>query len=303
MILSVRRMRVATALPELHCAPLRLDRGIERCLSFRGVRHVELRESLSWRLAEAPSERIDRLLGRDVAEDLGDLAGAIRNVAPYLAKAAPGALKGAATGFMVGGPVGAVAGGVGGGLAGIAGAGPAAPTSAAQAAVPQPGGPAGVAPAVVAQPGAAQATAPQPGSAIANPAALQLLLTLFRPEVVEALIAMVLGRNGAPGVEVAGRAVPVGAVTNLIQSLSEAASASHHASVRSSGTPRYLSEALRRGEDVAAPGVRSAALLELIHDAWDDDIAAASEAPDEDLDEEFDDSLDGADFYPGGLTS
>lgn len=275
----------------------------------RGVRHVQLRESLSWRLAKAPSGHIDRLLGREVAEDLGDLAGAIRNVAPYLAKAAPGALKGAATGFMVGGPIGAVAGGVGGGLASsglIGSGGQAAPTSAVQAPVLQPGTPVGAAQAAVppsAPFGVAQAAPTQPGSAIANPAALQLLLTLLRPEVVEALIAMVLGRNGAPGVEIAGRAVPVGAVTNLIQSLSEAASASHHPSATRNGTPRYLSEALRRGEDITARDVRCGALLELIQDAWDDDVAEASDPIDEDLDEDFDDQLDAADIYPGELTS
>ncbi|MCW5802919.1 MAG: hypothetical protein KIT31_11080 [Deltaproteobacteria bacterium] len=110
--------------------------------------------------------------------------------------------------------------------------------------------------------------------AIANPAALELLLTLLRPEVVEALVAMVLGRNGARGVAIAGQPVPVAAVTNLIQALAEAASTTHHTTHVRRGVPRYLSEARRRGEDITAPEVRTAALLELIRDAWDDDLAA-----------------------------
>lgn len=192
----------------------------------------------------------------------------------------------------MGGPAGAVAGGLGGGLAsaGLIGGGQGAQASGQTA------------PTAATQTGAPQTAAPT-NSSIANPAALQLLLTLFRPEVVEALIAMVLGRNGASGVQIAGRAVPVAAVSNLIQSLSEAASASHYASGARSGTPRYLSEARGRGEDISASEVRSAALLELIHEAWDSDIAEASHPVDEYLDEDIDAELAAEQFYPGELTS
>lgn len=245
------------------------------------MRHVHLRESLSWELAGAPNERIDRVLGREIAEDLEDLAGVARSLAPHIAKAAPGALKGAASGFLVGGPAGALAGGVAGGLT-------------SSGVIPSTGPGAGQR----GQAGASSRRA-QPGAPIVNPAALRLLLTLLRPEVVEALIAMALGKNGSAGVEIAGQAVPVAAVTNLIQSLAETASATHHASGERSGVPRYLSEARRRGEDIGSREVRTAALLELIHDAWDDDIAEA----DDQADEHIADELDIEDIYPGELAS
>lgn len=212
-------------------------------------------------LAGAWSSRIDRVLGPDLADDLEDIASIARTVGAHVKQVAPGALQGAAKGFLVAGPAGALVGGLGGGLASA--------------------GVLGGAPAVAAQP-------------IANPAALQLLLTLLRPEVVEALIAMVLGRNGARGVEIAGQAVPTAAVTNLIQSLAEAASATHHASRAHDGVPRYLADARARGEDITAPEVRSLAVLELIHDAWDEDL-------DEELDEDLDEELEAEDIYPGEL--
>ena len=229
--------------------------------------YLHLRESLAPELAEGSSGQIDRALGPDLADELESLAGVVQSVAPLVAKAAPSALKGAATGFMLGGPAGALAGGVAGGLAGsgaLPGVNQAVPVGAAPSRGP-----------------------------IANPAALQLLLTLLRPEVVEALIAMVLGRNGSRGVDISGQPVPVAAVSNLIQSLAEAASATHHAIQPRGGVPRYLSEARRRGEDISTPAVRTAALLELVHDAWDDDLPQA--------DADFEDELDAEDLYPGEL--
>lgn len=218
-----------------------------------GVRYLQLRGVLSPGLAEAPSGSIDRALGPEVAQDLENLAGIARTITPAVANVAPNVIRGAATGFLVGGPAGAAAGGIAAGLAGHAPSGARPP--------------------------------------IANPAALQLLLTLLRPEVVDALLAMALGRSGAHGVEIAGQAVPVAAVSNLIQSLAEAASASHHASRVHTGIPRYLSEARRSGRDIAAPEVRTGALLELIHDAWEDDRVTC----------EAHDEVDVDDLYPGGL--
>ncbi len=235
--------------------------------------YLHLRESLAPELAEGSSGQIDRALGPDLADELESLAGVVQSVAPLVAKAAPGALKGAATGFMLGGPVGALAGGLAGGLSG----------SGALPGVNQP-----------APTGSAATAAAQSRVPIANPAALQLLLTLLRPEVVEALIAMVLGRNGARGVDISGQPVPVAAVSNLIQSLAEAASATHHAIQPRGGVPRYLSEARRRGEDISTPAVRTAALLELVHDAWDDDLPQA--------DADFEDELDAEDLYPGEMS-
>jgi hypothetical protein len=174
----------------------------------------------------------------ELADDLESVSSAFHAVRQQVQQAAPGALKGAATGFMMGGPMGALAGAAAGGLASS-----------------------GVL-------SGASASAP----AVANPAALELLLTLLRPEVVDALIAMVLGRAGARSVPIAGKQVPVAAVTNLIQSLAEHASAAHHALRPRGGTPGYLGESLRRGEDIASSHVRANALLALVHEAYEEDF-------------------------------
>jgi hypothetical protein len=215
-----------------------------------------LREALSRELAAASTHRIKRAIGAELADDLEDLSGALKTVGSHVAKAAPGALKGAATGFLMGGPAGALAGAAAGGLSssGV--------LSGRQGAVPGQG-------------------------AIANPAALELLLTVLRPEVVDALIALALGNHGARAVPIAGTPVPVGAVTSLIQSLAEQASATHHASNPRMGMPRYLTEAMRRGHDIGSASVRAEAVLTLVHDAWDDDV-------DEAYDEEFADDIDEA---------
>ena len=128
------------------------------------VEFRNLREALSVKLADAPSRRINRTLGGVLAEDLEDILDVARSAAGQVQQIAPGVLQGAATGFLAGGPGGAVVGG----LLGAAKGGT----------LPR---------------GAAAAT---PGP-VANPAALELLLTVLRPEVVEALIAMALGRLGA----------------------------------------------------------------------------------------------------------
>lgn len=206
--------------------------------------HENLRDALSNELAEASSSRIARTIGPDLANDLESVSSAFR----VAQQVAPGALKGAATGFMMGGPMGALAGAAAGGLASAGTGGP--------------------------RPMFSPATTTAAG--VANPAALELLLTLLRPEVVDALIAMVLGRAGARSVPIANTQVPVAAVTNLIQSLAEHASATHHAMHPRGGIPRYLGEALHRGEDIASPHVRANALLSLVHEAY---------VLDEDLDE------------------
>jgi hypothetical protein len=174
----------------------------------------------------------DLRMGRDeLADDLESVSSAFHAVRQQVQKAAPGALKGAVTGFMMGGPAGALAGAAASGLA--------------------------------------STTSTKNG--VANPAALELLMTLLRPEVVDALIAMVQGRQGARSVPVAGKPVPVAAVTNLIQSLAEHASATHHALWPRGGTPGYLGEALQRGEDIASSHVRANALLALVHEAYEED--------------------------------
>ena len=73
--------------------------------------------------------------------------------------------------------------------------------------------------------------------------------------------------------------MPVGAFGNLIQALADDAAASHHEPFRPPGrVPRYLGEALARGEDTTAPRVRAEELRSLLHEraynpheTWEDD--------------------------------
>jgi hypothetical protein len=231
------------------------------------MRHRYVREVLSERLADAPASRIDHRLGPELAEGLDDIARIARAAAPYLQKAAPGILQGAATGFLTGGPIGALVGGAAGGVSSL-GARPAPGVS------PQ---------------------APQAGAnpAVANPAALQLVATLLRPEVIDALMAMALGAQGAKQVPIAGANVPVGQVANLIQSLAERAVASHPPT---EAIPAYLADAAVRGENIAMPHVRADALHALVREAWE-----ADESFGEDIDEEAE-ARDLEDIYRlGGL--
>jgi hypothetical protein len=150
-------------------------------------------------------------------------------VGQHLQKAAPGSLQGALTGFMSGGPVGAVAGAAMGGAS----------------AYLKPGAGA---------PGANAAS----GGGAANPAALQLLAAILRPEVLQALGAMSAGTSGAQQISVAGQPVPVAAFANMLASVAGQAAFNHHAATPSPGA-------------AAQPSVAAEQLLSLLAEAADDD--------------------------------
>lgn len=149
-------------------------------------------------------------------------------VGQHLQKAAPGAIQGALTGFMSGGPVGAVAGAAMGGAS----------------AYMKPGA------------GAPGASAASGGAA--NPAALQLLAAILRPEVLQALGAMSAGASGAQQISVAGQPVPVAAFANMLASVAGQAAFNHHTATPSPGA-------------AAQPSVRAEELLSLLAEAADDD--------------------------------
>lgn len=242
----------------------------------------QLRSLLADEIADLPDEDLEDALGAEVAYQLEDLAGIARTVGKHVKKAGPGALQGAVTGFLTGGPMGAALG---------AAAGAAQPYlgKAGSTAQPSP----------VAAPqsppvGAAPQASGAGNTAVANPAALQLLLTMLRPEVTDALLAMALGRRGAQTVPVGERDVPVAAFSNLIQSLAERASVDHHTSRRAgpyvpghkTAIPRYLAGHVTRAE-LASPEGRADALLRLLADAGDDAEGALAEGDIEEDDERW----------------
>ena len=203
---------------------------------MRSERLWHLRDALADGLAGASSCRIDRALGADLAEGLDDVLGVARSAAARVQRAAPGVLQGAASGYLAGGPAGAVVGGTLGAL--------------------------GVPP----YPPVTDAAGRSQG--VANPAALELLLTVLRPEIVEALVALALGRLGAPAVPVAGVPVPVAAVPNLVQSLAEQAAVAHPP-IAARRVPAYLGEAYTRGEDIGSPMVQAESLRALLRESAD----------------------------------
>jgi len=180
-----------------------------------------------------------------LAEDLEDILSTSRAATSRIQQLAPGVLQGAATGFVAGGPAGALAGGALGAAGGLANPrGAAAPSRAAAATISSP---------------------------LWNPAALELLLTALRPEVIEALIAMALGRLGARTIPVGNASVPVQAFGELIGALASEALSHHEQYPTRAGSPRrYLAEALARGEDIDEPSVRAESLRTLLRETADD---------------------------------
>jgi hypothetical protein len=180
------------------------------------------------------------------AETAEDVANVLADIGQALLKALPAILP--VLGGSVGGPAGAAAGAAAGGVLGAA----TAPRGAARRRAP--GGPRPV---------------PRITAAPASPAAGQLLAVLFRPEVLQALWAIALGRIGAREIQVAGRSVPPDAFTNLIRVLADRAGAEYRiAGVEAEGVPEYLLGL--NGEptgDIALPEERAGALWSLLEEA------------------------------------
>lgn len=195
----------------------------------RSIRSRELLAERSADLDDAPLD--DGALGETIALVEGARQWA-RSTARELRTAAPGAAQGALTGFLVGGPAGAAVGAVAGGM----GQQGRQHTAAMSAAAP----------------------------GVENAAAVQLLGALLRPETMQALGALALGRAGAPSVPVLGTRVPVTAFANLLATLATQAAARHHQTVFPARTARtHLPD--RPG--VAAPETRAEALLALLAEA------------------------------------
>jgi hypothetical protein len=207
-----------------------------------------LRDVVCEELADLPDEDLEATLPEGLAEAFEDLSGGVHEIGAMAQRMLPGALTGAATGFAAGGAPGAVLGGLAGAAGSATGRAPSPPTTAAPV------------------PGAAVAPAPTATAPVQNPAALDLIFALMRPEVVGALAAAALGRAGAATVPVAGTQVPVAAVTNLIQTLAARATTTHQAQAprRGAAMPEYLEGA---GPEVLSPERRAETLLDLLAEA------------------------------------
>lgn len=240
--------------------------------------YPHLREALAPRYADQSPEAIEALVehtwGPDVsAADLEsllefDLGGALSSIgrtvanvasqaAPVLARAAPGALQGAMSGAALGpwGALGgALLGGVGSALQGPAPSGAARPPGPSMPSLPLPG--------------AGGIGLPLGGG---SPAAGQLLGLLGRPEVLQALTAMMMGPAGRSSIPVGpgNTSVPIGAFGNLLGMLGTRASAEYNRfAATTEATPEYLLD--YAGEfkaDPANAAHRAEVLLEMLNEA------------------------------------
>ncbi|MCB8978728.1 MAG: hypothetical protein H6657_15005 [Ardenticatenaceae bacterium] len=230
------------------------------------------------------------------AEDMEfSLGKAFKSVGHFAKKVAPTALPilGTAVGTVVGGPAGAALGGMlgraAGGLVGQAGARrrPVRPSTARS---------------IKAQ--------PRLPSGAGSPAAAQLLQMLSRPEVLQGLTSMALGRAGQQNVRVGNTQIPTGAIGNLLSVLANQASSEYNASTSYEGAtvPGYLLDT--DGEflvDPAIPEDRAALLVQLLDNAaWEraflnraeEDLIYETEDYELDLfEDDYYDQLDLIDLY------
>lgn len=240
---------------------------------------------------EMPAEVIEKFVAQTFGENVSaeDLEFSFKNflrsagqvAQQVLPVAAP--IAGAALGTFLGGPAGAMIGGQLGSLAGqlIAPGRPAQPpramppTPALRAMPSIPAGPA------------------MPATA-GSPAAAQLLQMIARPEVLQALMGMVMGGAARPNVAIGNTPIPLGAIANALGALANQAAAEYNAvAAGGEAVPRYLLD--ERGEflcDPAVPEQRAAVLVQRLNETalqeyWrgdedEDADDAAEEGPEED---------------------
>ncbi len=246
--------------------------------------YPELREALAPAYREISDRQVEALFEAHdldaaelerLTESWGQIGQALQGALPAIGGAvqqyggpvASGALAGAGTGAAFG-PWGALIGALGGGvLGGIqAQPGAGAPRPPLPTMPPSSPGPAG-APFIP--------PSGPPSGLGGSPAAGQLLSLLARPEIVQALTAMLLGRAGTPAIGVGGSSVAPAAVANLVGVLGQQAATEATAW---SFAPRATYWAGDR-EDETAPESRAAETFEAFLAAARDSAAEQARPP------------------------
>jgi hypothetical protein len=260
--------------------------------------YAEIREILASEYRDLPDESIEALVqqsfGSASAEDIESFLSGLKKVGKVVTKALPTVLPvvGTVAGTAFGGPVGAALGGTLGKLAGGAVQGA---TAGRKPRLPKP--------AALAKKALAGAKAVAGAVAPAgSPAAAQLLGVLNRPEILQSLMAMIMGPAGRPNVPVGGNPVPVGAFANLIGNLANQAAAEYNATAVHEGEsiPTYLlNESGDFLVDPAVPEERAAVLLSMLQQAAvETDESDESDESDVEWDSDVYDESDGEDdFY------
>ena len=228
--------------------------------------YPELREMLAPKYRQWSAENIEALFEsynlsaqemEGFFDTLKDIGKAVVNVAPSILPVA-----GTVVGTAFGGPAGGALGGALGNLAGGAISQATAPRQPQPSIPPAAPSPQGLPPGPQI-PGVPQSP---PGAA---PAAGQLMQTMFRPEMLQALMQMMLGQLGASNVKVGSTPVPVGAFGNMVGTLANQAQAEYNAANPGmrGGLPEYMRD--YASEVVGDPAVaehRAEALYELLQE-------------------------------------
>ncbi|MBF2062896.1 MAG: hypothetical protein IGS39_00445 [Calothrix sp. C42_A2020_038] len=260
-----------------------------------------LREALAPKYRNLPPRDIERILEHsflgsvspeDAENFFRDLGRFASQAAPVVGQVASAALPvvGTVVGTAVGGPVGGALGGALGSAAGGAIGSANVPRLQRVTQTPQPKppvqratqvsqpSPRPVAPVYGPQPhrpSFVQQPAVQPQT-LAPATAAQLLATIFQPQVLQALLAMVMGSAGRQTIAVGDNLVPLGAFANLIGTLANQAAAQYNAVTQEAGEniPQYLMDF--NGEflvDPAVPEQRAGLLMNLLQQANQENLA------------------------------
>jgi len=223
------------------------------------VHYKRIAEVLGSEFRNMDAENVRILLEQsDIdAEDLETFLSGMSSLGRRIGNALPQILPAAAPiiGGAIGGPAGAAVGQVVGNVAGTAlRSGRPATASSSQA----PARPAALQSAPVPSPFPAQ----QPSMAGGSPAASQLIQLLYRPELLQSLMAMVMGQAGSPSVRVGSNQVPPSALTNLVAQLANQATAEYNALENVIRPHReWVDVAGEKIDDTAESAARAARLL------------------------------------------
>lgn len=226
--------------------------------------YPELRQILAPPYRALPAEDLEMIFEHYglVAEDMESFLDTLKGFGKAVASIAPTILPtvGTIAGTAAGGPAGAAVGGALGRVAGGVINQLTDPSKSQKPPINVPGI------------GGVQSNLPPltpqtpPGAA---PAASQLLQIMFRPETMQALLAMILGQLGRSNIPVGNTPVPVSAFPNLLGTLANQAQTEHIAArpTTREDIPEYLRT--YAGEAMVDPAVaeaRAGALYELLQE-------------------------------------
>lgn len=205
---------------------------------------------------------LQRNLGETSIEQMEDFLSVMKDIGNGVVQALPAVLPVVGSAF---GPVGTVVGTAAGALVGGA-------TQAAKKGSTKPAKSKPKSKSVAKAPAIKKSAPVAPANTLVtanNNAAAQLFSLIMRPEVLQSVMAMMLGSDGAKEIKVADQDVPVGAFANLLAVMANNTAAEYNsiAQTNDESVPDYLMDCDGQFRcDIAVPEQRAALLLELLQE-------------------------------------